>query len=67
MGQLNRDQLMPTAEQLRDAEAIVNRYRAVLDARCRILFVVPDYFETRPCATPGMRGRNPAIDLSQQR
>jgi len=47
---LNRDQLMPTAEQLFEAEAIVNRYRERIGDRCRILFVVPDYFEQRPKA-----------------
>ena len=47
---LNRDQLMPTAEQLREAEETVNRYRARIGDRCRILFVVPDYFEQRPKA-----------------
>ncbi|QCP49863.1 pyrroloquinoline quinone biosynthesis protein PqqE [Trinickia violacea] len=47
---LNRAQLMPTAEQLREAEDIVNQYRARIGDRCRILFVVPDYFETRPKA-----------------
>jgi pyrroloquinoline quinone biosynthesis protein E len=47
---LNRAQLMPTAEQLREAEATVNEYRARVGDRCRILFVVPDYFETRPKA-----------------
>ncbi|WP_310629905.1 pyrroloquinoline quinone biosynthesis protein PqqE [Paraburkholderia sp.] len=47
---LNREQLMPTAEQLREAEAVVERYRARIGGRCRILFVVPDYFESRPKA-----------------
>src|ERR1700756_5563844 len=47
---LNRAQLMPTREQLRDAEATVNQYRERLGDRCRILFVVPDYFESRPKA-----------------
>ncbi|MEM5436912.1 pyrroloquinoline quinone biosynthesis protein PqqE [Paraburkholderia diazotrophica] len=44
----NRAQLMPTAEQLREAEAVVERYRKEIGNRCRIFFVVPDYFETRP-------------------
>ncbi len=47
---LNRAQLMPTIEQLREAEAVVERYRAQAGDRCRILFVVPDYFESRPKA-----------------
>ncbi|HEY1998970.1 pyrroloquinoline quinone biosynthesis protein PqqE [Paraburkholderia sp.] len=44
----NRAQLMPTAQQLRDAEAAVERYRREIGERCKIYFVVPDYFETRP-------------------
>ena len=47
---LNRDQLMPTSEQLQEAEAVVNHYRERVGDRCRILFVVPDYFEARPKA-----------------
>ncbi|GAB3629660.1 coenzyme PQQ synthesis protein E [Pandoraea terrae] len=45
---LNRAHLMPDAAQLREAEAIVDDYRARIGERCRILFVVPDYFERRP-------------------
>ncbi|MEA3093187.1 MAG: PqqA peptide cyclase, partial [Caballeronia sp.] len=44
----NRAQLMPTAEQLKEAEAVVERYRSEIGHRCKIFFVVPDYFETRP-------------------
>ena len=47
---LNRDHLMPTREQLVEAEAVVNRYREHIGKRCRLLFVVPDYFEERPKA-----------------
>jgi len=47
---LNREQLMPTAQALKEAEDTVNRYRVLVGERCRILFVVPDYFETRPKA-----------------
>jgi pyrroloquinoline quinone biosynthesis protein E len=47
---LNREQLMPTAEQLLEAEATVNQYRERFGDRCRIFFVVPDYFESRPKA-----------------
>jgi pyrroloquinoline quinone biosynthesis protein E len=47
---LNRDQLMPDAAQLLEAEATVNRYRQQVGERCKILFVVPDYFEQRPKA-----------------
>ncbi|WP_321897983.1 pyrroloquinoline quinone biosynthesis protein PqqE [Paraburkholderia heleia] len=44
----NQAQLMPTREQLDEAEAVVERYRRTHGARCRIFFVVPDYFERRP-------------------
>ena len=44
----NRDQLMPTREQLAAAERTVAERRAALGERLRILFVVPDYFEGRP-------------------
>jgi PqqA peptide cyclase len=50
---LNRDQLLPTREQLREAEAEVQRWRERIERggkRCKILFVVPDYFEERPKA-----------------
>ena len=46
----NQDQLMPTHEQLREAEKIVNAYRTKIGKRCKLLFVVPDYFEDRPKA-----------------
>ena len=46
----NRDQLLPTQAQLIKAEEVVNLYRAKIGKRCKILFVVPDYFEERPKA-----------------
>lgn len=46
----NRAQLLPTREQLVEAEAIVNQYREKIGKRCKLLFVVPDYFEERPKA-----------------
>ena len=45
---VNRDQLMPTREQLQRAERITNEYREKLGDKIRIFFVVPDYYETRP-------------------
>lgn len=47
---LNRDELLPTREQLERAEAAVARARARLGDRMTIYFVIPDYFETRPKA-----------------
>lgn len=45
---LNRDQLIPTREQVDAAQDAVARARARLGDRLRILLVVPDYFENRP-------------------
>ena len=47
---LNRDQLLPTREQLVHAEEVTNRFRDKVGERMRIFFVVPDYFENRPKA-----------------
>ncbi len=44
----NRAALLPSAEQLKEAEATVQQRRAEIGDACKILFVVPDYFETRP-------------------
>jgi pyrroloquinoline quinone biosynthesis protein E len=49
-GLANRALLMPTREQLARAEATVNDYRREIGHGMRILFVVPDYFESRPKA-----------------
>lgn len=42
---LNRDQLLPTREQLVRAEAITDEWRRKLGDRMRIFFVAPDYHE----------------------
>ena len=47
---LNREELLPTREQLERAEAAVNKARERLGKRMTIYFVIPDYFETRPKA-----------------
>ncbi len=49
---LNRDQLLPTREQLRHAEAVTDRWRARLGDRMRLFFVAPDYHEgtAKKCA-----------------
>ena len=51
---LNRAQLLPSRAQLRRAEEVTMRFRARVDERMRIFFVVPDYFESRP--KPCMNG-----------
>ena len=44
----NRAQLLPSREQLARAEEVVRRYREKFGERMKIIFVVPDYYETRP-------------------
>jgi PqqA peptide cyclase len=45
---LNRDQLLPSRAQLTAAERLTNEWRDRLAGRMRILFVTPDYYESRP-------------------
>ncbi|MBZ0329462.1 pyrroloquinoline quinone biosynthesis protein PqqE [Halomonas sp. ANAO-440] len=47
---LNRDQLLPTREELEWAEAEVNKARQRLGDAMTIFFVIPDYYEGRPKA-----------------
>ena len=42
---LNRDQLLPTREQLRQAERVTEAWREKLGEAMRIFFVAPDYHE----------------------
>lgn len=42
---LNREQLLPTREQLRHAEAVTDAWRAKLGESMRLFFVAPDYHE----------------------
>ncbi|MCP3868155.1 MAG: pyrroloquinoline quinone biosynthesis protein PqqE [Gammaproteobacteria bacterium] len=51
---VNRDYLLPTREQLQQAEAIAHEYQDRYKDRMKIYFVVPDYFEGRP--KPCMNG-----------
>ncbi|MDP3293345.1 MAG: pyrroloquinoline quinone biosynthesis protein PqqE [Nevskia sp.] len=51
---LNRDRLLPTLEQVREAETVANEYQARLRSKMDIYFVVPDYYENRP--KPCMNG-----------
>lgn len=50
----NQNNLMPTREQVVNAEAIAHQYQRDLEGKMRILYVVPDYFEDRP--KPCMNG-----------
>ncbi|HEX7954060.1 MAG TPA: pyrroloquinoline quinone biosynthesis protein PqqE [Burkholderiales bacterium] len=47
---VNRDQLLPTRDQLRRAEEVTNKFRERVGNKMRIFFVVPDYYEERPKA-----------------
>ena len=47
---VNRDQLLPTREQLKRAEEVTNEFRERVGNKMRIFFVVPDYYEERPKA-----------------
>jgi pyrroloquinoline quinone biosynthesis protein E len=51
--ELNRAGLLPTRAQLERAERITNQYRDRLAAEnhpCKLIFVVPDYYQERPKA-----------------
>ena len=50
----NRDQLLPSREQVERAERVTNEFRARVGNKMRVFFVVPDYFENRP--KPCMNG-----------
>lgn len=45
---LNRDQLLPSQEQLVRAEAITNQFRKKIGNKMKLYFVVPDYYSNRP-------------------
>jgi len=45
---VNQEHLLPSREQLVRAEEVTNRYRDKYGDKIRIIFVVPDYYETRP-------------------
>jgi len=45
---LNRDQLLPTLEQVERAEAVTDAFREKVKGRMRLFFVMPDYHATRP-------------------
>ena len=47
---VNRDQLLPTREQLQRAEEATNRFRERVGTKMKIYFVVPDYYADRPKA-----------------
>tara|TARA_R110000782_G_scaffold73615_12_gene147324 strand:+ start:229 stop:1398 length:1170 start_codon:yes stop_codon:yes gene_type:complete len=51
---INVDQLLPTREQLAKAEIVAKEYQERMKGKSRIIYVIPDYFESRP--KPCMNG-----------
>jgi PqqA peptide cyclase len=47
---INRAALLPTREQFEVAEKIAQEYKANLEGKMKIYYVVPDYYEDRPKA-----------------
>ena len=47
---INLDNLLPTREQLQQAEKVVVEYQDKMKDKMKIIYVIPDYFETRPKA-----------------
>jgi PqqA peptide cyclase len=44
----NKDYLIPTREQLVNAESVTKEYQEKLKGKMKIYYVIPDYFEDRP-------------------
>ena len=44
----NKDYLIPTREQLHNAETVAKEYQEKLKGKMKIYYVIPDYFEDRP-------------------
>jgi PqqA peptide cyclase len=44
----NREQLLPSKDQLVDAENVVNRFRENHNGSVEVFFVAPDYYDDRP-------------------
>jgi len=51
---INVDHLLPTREQLANAEKVAKEYQEKLKGKSKIIYVIPDYFENRP--KPCMNG-----------
>ena len=45
---INVDQLLPTREQLDNAEKVAREYQEKLKGKMKVIYVIPDYFENRP-------------------
>ena len=44
----NREQLIPTRQQLEHAEQVAKEYQEKMKGKMKIYYVIPDYFENRP-------------------
>jgi pyrroloquinoline quinone biosynthesis protein E len=44
----NREQLLPTRAQIRNAEQVAKEYQDRLKGKMKIFYVIPDYYENRP-------------------
>lgn len=47
---INIDQLLPTKEQLDNAWQVAMEYKEKMKDRMKVIYVIPDYYETRPKA-----------------
>lgn len=47
---INIDQLLPTKEQLDNAWQVTTEYKEKMKDRMKVIYVIPDYYETRPKA-----------------
>ena len=45
---VNIDQLLPTKEQLKNAESVAREYQEKMKDKMKVIYVIPDYFENRP-------------------
>ncbi len=45
---VNVDQLLPTREQLENAEQVAREYQLRMEGRMKVIYVIPDYFANRP-------------------
>jgi pyrroloquinoline quinone biosynthesis protein E len=45
---INIDQLLPTREQLKNAELVAREYQEKMKNKMKVIYVIPDYFEDRP-------------------
>lgn len=47
---INIDQLLPTREQLANAEQVAKQYQEKFKNKMKVIYVIPDYYENRPKA-----------------